>query len=41
MDLVSSVMETMDEHRWVAEVVECGLGFLQNIALAPENQVRP
>jgi hypothetical protein len=41
MDVLSSAMEAMDAHRGVAEVVECGLGFLQNLALAPENQVTP
>ena len=41
MDLVSCAKEAMDVHGGVAEVVECGLGFLQNLALALENQVTP
>ncbi len=41
MDVVSCAMEAMDAHRGVAEVVQCGLGFLHNLALAPENQVTP
>jgi hypothetical protein len=41
MDVVPSVMEAMDAHRGVAEVVECGIGLLRDLALAPENQVTP
>jgi hypothetical protein len=41
MDVVSCAMEAMDAHRGVAEVVQCGLAFLHNLALAPEHQVTP
>ena len=41
MDLVSCAMEAMDAHGGVAEVVQCGLGFLRNLAVASENQVTP
>jgi hypothetical protein len=41
MDVLSSTMEAVDAHRGVAKVVDRGLGFLQNLAEAPENQVTP
>ena len=41
MDVVSSAVAAVDAHRRIAEVARAGLGFLQNLASAPENQVMP
>jgi hypothetical protein len=41
MGAVPSAVAAVDAHRGIAEVARAGLGFLQNLASAPENQVRP
>ncbi len=41
MDVVSSAVAALDAHRGIAKVARAGLGFLQNLARAPENQVMP
>jgi hypothetical protein len=39
MGVVSSAVAALDANRGIAEVVSAGLCFLQNLAMAPENQV--
>ena len=41
MGAVPSAVAVMDAHRGIMEVARAGLGFLQNLARAPENQVMP
>ena len=41
MGAVPSAVAAVDAHRRIAEVARAGLGFLQNLASAPENQVMP
>ena len=41
MGAVSSAVAALDAHCGIVEVARAGLGFLQNLARAPENRVMP